>query len=282
MIEVGDDGFYQHVLLRSNEIPVVVDFWAPWCGPCRQLAPVLESVAAEHAGQFVLAKVNIDESPAVASQYGVQSIPLVIGFRDGQPVDQFLGVQPESAVRAFVRGLAPSEADRLAREADELLSGGDAVTALGRFEAALEREPRHTRSLLGMARLLAARGEVQSALDALAKIVPDGSTDAQVDRLAAELRMQAVGGGKGDVARLRARAEADPDDLGARLELGRALAASGQHEPALAELLEIVKRDARFEDEAARKAMLDLFEVLGPHEPLTQSYRRALAKYLFR
>jgi putative thioredoxin len=279
ILEVDDATFYEHVLVRSHELPVVVDFWAPWCGPCRQLAPILERVAAGADGKFVLAKVNVDDSPAVARQYGVQSIPFVVAFRDGQPLAQFLGLQPESAVREFVARLEPSPADRIAREAAELAERGERVAAEQRYRAALEAEPRHERALLGLARLLAARDEIQAALDLLARVVPGSPAETEVDRLAAELRMRAHG--SADEAALRARVNADPKDFAARLDLGRALAATRRHAEALELLLEVVRRSAEHADEA-RKAVLDVFELLGPQHELTQQYRRQLAQALFR
>jgi putative thioredoxin len=279
ILEVNDASFYQQVLVRSHELPVVVDFWAPWCGPCRQLAPVLERVAASANGRFVLAKLNVDDSPAIARQYGVQSIPLVVAFRDGQPVNQFLGLQPEAAVREFVARLEPSEADRSAREAAQLALRGERTAAEARYRAALALEPRHEAALLGLARLLGERGETEPALELLARIVPGSPAEAEVDRLSAELRMRAHG--RADEAALRRRIAADPDDFTARLELGRALAATQRHADALELLLEVIRRSSAHIDEA-RKAVLDVFELLGPRHELTQRYRKQLAQALFR
>jgi putative thioredoxin len=278
-LEVSDATFYEQVLVRSHELPVVVDFWAPWCGPCRQLGPILERVAASAAGKFALAKVNVDDSPAVARQYGVQSIPLVVAFRDGQPVNQFLGLQPESAVREFVARLEPSDADRSAREAAQLLERGERTAAEACYRAALASEPRHETALLGLARLLGARGEVQPALELLTHIVPGSPAEAEVDRLAAELRVRAHG--SADEAALRRRIAADPKDFGAQLELGRALAATQRHADALELLLEVIRKSSAHVDEA-RKAVLDVFELLGPRHELTQRYRKQLAQALFR
>jgi putative thioredoxin len=279
VLEVGDATFYEQVLVRSHEIPVVVDFWAPWCGPCRQLAPVLERVAASAAGSFVLAKVNVDDSPAVARQYGVQSIPLVVAFRDGQPVNQFVGLQPEASVREFVARLEPSEADRAARDAAQLAERGERTAAEARYRAALASEPRHEAALLGLARLLGARGEVEPALELLGRIVPGSPAEAEVDRLAAELRMRAHG--KVDESALRQRIASDPKDFAARLELGRALAARQRHADALELLIGVIRGSAALAEEA-RKAVLDVFELLGPRHELTQRYRKQLAQALFR
>ena len=279
ILEVNDATFYEQVLVRSHDLPVVVDFWAPWCGPCRQLGPILERVAASANGAFVLAKLNVDDSPAIARQYGVQSIPLVVAFRDGQPVNQFLGLQPEAAVREFVSRLEPSEADRSAREAAQLVERGERTAAETRYRAALESEPRHEAALLGLARLLGARGETEAALELLGRIVPGSPAEAEVDRLAAELRMQSHG--RADESALRKRIEADSKDFAARLELGRALAATERHADALELLLEVIRKSSAHADEA-RKAVLDVFELLGPRHELTQRYRKELAQALFR
>ena len=279
VIDVGDADFERAVLARSEEIPVVVDFWAPWCGPCRVLGPLLERLAAEHAGAFVLARVDVDQAPAVAQAFRIQSIPAVKGFRDGVVVAEFVGAQPETVVRELLRGMLPSQADRLAREGAALAAGGEAAEAEAKFRAALALEGRHARALLGLARVLADRGQVADAIALLERVAPSASVAGEAERLAAALRTRAA---TGDVDALRARLATTPDDLAARLDLGRALAAEGRHEEALAELLEVVRRDRAFDDDAARKAMVDLFAVLGSDHPLTERYREELAKALFR
>ncbi len=275
-IDVGDADFETAVLERSEVTPVVVDFWAPWCGPCRALGPLLERLAEEHQGAFVLAKVNVDEAPAVAQAFGIQSIPAVKGFRDGTLVAEFVGAQPEPAVRKLLEMVLPSATDRLVAEAAALAP--DAAEAA--LREALATEPRHARALLALARMLAARGETAEALQLLERVSPPSPLVGEAERLAAELRTRADGAG--DQAALRARIAADPGDLEARLGLGRTLAALGRHEDALAELLDVVRRDRHFADDGARKAMVDLFAVLGSDHPLTDRYRGELAKALFR
>jgi len=279
VIDVGDETFENEVVERSRRVPVVVDCWAPWCAPCRALGPVLERLAAEYDGAFILAKVNIDEAPMVQQALRVQGIPAVKGFRDGVVVAEFVGAQPESAVRRFLEKLLPSEADGLTREG-AALAARDGAAARAKFEQALARDPRHPEALLGLARLHAAEGRDADALALLQRIPPGTPGAREAERFAAELRTRADG--SGDEEALRTRVAAEPGDLEPRLQLGRLLAARGRHEEALETLLEVVRRDPGFQDGAARKAMLDLFEVVGAREPLTEKYRSALAQTLFR
>ena len=278
--DVGDADFEREVLERSKEVPVVVDLWAPWCGPCRALGPVLERLTIEHAGAFVLAKVNVDEAPAVAQALRVQSIPAVKAFRDGQLVLEFVGAQPEAAVRQFLGAVLPTEAERLARDGERRVAARDPAGAEAAFKDALARDARQPRALLGLARLHAERGEETEALKLVERISPSAPVAREAERFAAELRTRVDA--TGDEATLRHRVRAHLDDLDARLQLGRVLAARGKYDDALAELLEVVRRDPRHADDGARKAMLDVFEVLGPRDPLVEKYRGELAKALFR
>lgn len=278
VIDATDRDFETAVIARSAETPVVVDFWAPWCGPCRTLGPLLERLAEEHAGAFVLAKVNVDESPELSAALKIQSIPMVLGFRDRQVVAEFVGAVPEAAVREFLKKVLPSEAHRLALAGEQLLQDGKTAEAEASFQGALALEPRCDRAILGMARILADRHEPAEALRLL-DCVGGGAWRQHADRLAAEIRVR-QGGGAAE-ATLRAAIAANPADLGTRLLLGQALAAAGKYEEALGEYLEIVRRDRAFQDGAARRAMLDIFELLGSDHDLTGHYRSELAKVLF-
>jgi putative thioredoxin len=276
VVDVGDADFETAVIDRSHATPVVVDFWAPWCGPCRALGPLLERLAQEHAGAFVLAKVNVDEAPGVAQAFGIQGIPAVKAFRDGMLMAEFVGAQPEPTVRKLLEVVLPNEIDRLVAAATDQAPAEAEAT----LRAALECEPRHPKALLALARLVAGRGDVAEALRLLDLVAPPSPLVAEAERFAAELRTR--GDGAGDESALRARIAADPGDLEARLALGRTLAALGRHEDALGELLAVVQREPRFDDDAARKAMVDLFAVLGSDHPLTERFRGELAKALFR
>jgi putative thioredoxin len=279
--DVGDADFEHEVLERSDERPVVVDFWAPWCGPCRALGPILERLADEQAGAFVLARVNVDEAPGLAQAFQVRSIPAVRAIRERGLVGAFDGAQPESVVRQFLASVLPGEAERAAAEGQARLAAGDRAGAESAWEAALRLDPREPRALLGLGKLRAEAGDVEAALALLERIGPGTRQTEEADRVAALLRTRAAGPGA-DEDELRRRLEAAPGDLATRLALGRLLAAQGRSEEALAELLEAVRRDPAFEDGAARRAMLDLFTALGPEHPLTHEYRSALARALFR
>ena len=278
VIDTGDRDFETAVIERSKQTPVVVDFWAPWCGPCRTLGPLLERLADEHAGAFILAKVNVDENPGLSGALNIQSIPMVLGFRDGQIAAEFVGAVPESAVREFLAKVLPSEADRLAVSGDQLVRDGKSAEAESVFQRALDLDARCHRASLGLAGILAGRGDGEGALSLLDRIDP-GPLRPEADRLAAEIRIRQGGGG--DEKTLRAKLAANPADLATHLLLAQVLAAAARHEEALHEYLEVVRRDRTFHDGAARKAMLDIFELLGPENEITNRYRSEMAKVLF-
>lgn len=279
VIDVTDASFESAVLEASHEVPVLVDFWAPWCGPCQTLGPLLESLAQESAGDFLLAKVDIDQNPAIAGSLGVQSIPFVMAFRDGAIVNQFVGAQSEAVVRQFLERLLPDQADRLVGEAESLADQGEAAPAEARFRQALEQRPQHARATLGLARLLADDAREEEAELLVGTVAASGDTGAALEHLAAELRTRR--GGEQDESTLRERIARDPGDLAARVALGHTLAAAKRSRDALAEFLEVVRLDRDYEDAAARKAMLDIFTLLGNDDPLVDEYRRQLAQILY-
>jgi putative thioredoxin len=276
--DVDEASFERDVIARSAEVPVVVDFWAEWCGPCRTLGPLLERLATEGAGKFVLAKVDVDKNPRLAQAFGVRGIPAVKAIVGGAIVDEFVGAQPETVVRKFVEALQPTNADRAAARGIEAESRGDATSAESAYRDALTEDANHPAARLGLGRVLE-QDRPDEALAELEKVLPGTRERAEADRIAARIRLQREGG-EGE-AEFRDRVARNPRDVGARLALGKRLAAAGAHEEALEHLLEAVRLDRHYEEDAARKAMVDVFELLGPSHPLTQRYRDRLAQVLF-
>ena len=279
-IEAGEDNFEADVLERSHEVPVLVDFWAPWCGPCRVLGPVLEKLADEYSGKFVLAKINVDESPSLAGAFGVQGIPAVKLIKDGEIAGEFTGALPEPAVREMLSRYLPSEYDEQADEAADLEEQGKPAEAQAIYQSILDAEPTHAKSLLGLGRVLMNAGDRDGGLETLERISPAAEERKIADRLIARLQLQ--GDQSADEATLRQKLAAQPDSLEARFELAQALAANEKFEEALSEFLDIVKSDREFRDDGARKAMVQIFDVLPPDDPLIDKYRSELAKVLFR
>lgn len=279
-VSVAD--FDDKVIAASRRIPVVVDFWAEWCAPCRVLKPILEKLAAEYGGRFLLAKVNSDDNQELAVRYGVRGIPAVKAFVNGEMVDEFTGALPEGQVRDFVDGLIPSPAEPLRREALAAHSRGDLEGARKLLARAIELDPRNESAYLDYVELSIESGvldEARQLLDALRERARDRF---RFDALEAQLQL-AAGGGGADAAALRARIEADPADLAARLQLANALALARDYPAAFDQLLEIVRRDRQWQEAAGRKTMLTLFNLLSAqpeYDDLVREYRLALSRTL--
>jgi putative thioredoxin len=256
VVEATDQNFVEAVVEESKRRPVVVDLWAAWCGPCRVIGPILEKVADERKGAFLLAKLDVDANPYTAGQFGVQSIPTVIAFKDGRPVDGFIGAIPEPMVNDFIDKLLPSEADLVAAEGLEEELGGDLEDAEARYRGSLESDPNNREARLGLGRVLAETGRDEEARETLMPLLPD----ADAERV---------------LATLEVRSWADVEGPGT-LASAKRLAAHGTYREALEGMLGALR-----DDPDARRAMLDVFAVLGDEDPLVTEFRRRLANALF-
>lgn len=272
--DVDQQDFGTEVLQRSHDVPVVVDFWATWCGPCKTLGPALEAVAADYDGRFELVKVDVDQNQELSQQFHIQSIPTVVAFKNGQPVSQFMGAIPDPQIRQFIDNILPTELDLMVDRARDLVLEGDEVGASGVFSQVLEKQADHVEAGTGLASLLIANGDTETALIVLGRL----PRTSEVEKLEAAARVTAARGA--DVPELEAKLALAPDDQTLRIELAQALAANGEHEAALDHLLAVVANKGDQMDEA-RQGMVDVFGLLGDDHPLTVSYRKALANALF-
>ena len=271
--EINAPDFGAAVLQRSHDLPVVVDFWAEWCGPCRTLGPLLERLADEYGGAFELVKVDVDANQALAQQFGVQGIPYVMAFKGGQPANEFTGALPESQVRTWLDSIVPSRLDLQVDEARTAMLDGNNERSEELLRGVLTEKMDHEEAGTALASLYLSRGENALALDVLAPLSPTSD----VEKLRATARLTSSEGA--DLPALSATVEADPDDDGARIDLAKALAAGAEFEPALDHYLAVVRKKGERLNEA-RTAMIDIFEVLGADHPLSLMYRRELASAL--
>jgi putative thioredoxin len=286
MLDATEDGFAQDVIEASRESPVLVDFWASWCGPCRSLAPLLAAVETEYSGRLKVVKVNVDENRQLAAQYGVRSIPYVVAFVDGEAVDSFVGVLPAEQLRQFVARLVPDPAEIERRKAAQLRDQGDRAGAGSALRAALALDPDRDTIRHDLAQLLLDGSPTEADLGEAADCLAGVSASAKLEpRWAAlETRLQSLRRAAelpgADV--LQARIAADPDDLQARLDLANLHVAQRRFDAALEQLLAIVERDRAFGDDIGRRSMISVFDLAAGEPQLVSSYRRRLAAALNR
>jgi putative thioredoxin len=280
IVDVAEADFQRDVLEASRARPVVVDFWAAWCRPCLLLGPLLERLVAERRGEVVLAKVNVDEAPALASHFGIASIPAVKAFRDGRVIQEFEGLLPEAHLRAFLDQICPGEADRLAGQAHALEADRPAE-AERLYRQALGQRPNDEAVRLGLARVLLAQDRTDEVEALLEPVGSEGEWGAEAERLMARLFLRRAAAGLGDEASLRRRLAGEPDNATLRYEVGCLLGARGDYPAALEELLAAGERDPGLAAGKVREAMVKVFYALGADHPLANDYRGRLARLLY-
>jgi putative thioredoxin len=278
--------FRKDVLTESIKQPVLVDFWAPWCGPCKQLQPIIEKVVKAAGGKVKLVKMNIDENPEIAGQLGIQSIPAVIAFQRGQPVDGFMGALPESQVKGFIERLVgplgPGAVEELIAQAQDAQAQGDSAGAAALYAGVLEQEPDNLAALAGLARLELDAGNVEGARGVLAQVPEAKRVDPAIASIIAAIELAEKSAALGDTAELEARVNENPNDHQARFDLAMALAAKDRRDDAVDALIDIIKRDRTWDDDGARRQLLQFFDAWGPMDESSVAGRRKLSAVLFR
>jgi len=275
--------FMRDVVDASMTVPVLVDFWAPWCGPCKQLTPILEKAVRAAKGAIRLVKLNIDDHPEVPGQMGVQSVPAVFAFQEGKPVDGFMGALPESRVSAFIARLIGENADSGADidAAEAALAAGDVNTAAQAFGEILRNDAENAQAAAGLAKCYIKTGDLTRAEQTLALVPPAKADSAPVASARAALELARKADQTGDVEELRAKVAADPSAPQPRFDLALALNAAGDRQGALDELLVLVAKNRTWDDDAARKQLVQLFDAWGPDDPATSAGRQRLSSLLF-
>ncbi|MEM1277957.1 MAG: thioredoxin [Pseudomonadota bacterium] len=286
LIKDGTDAsFMADVIEASREVPVIVDFWAPWCGPCKTLTPTLEEAVRQAGGKVKLVKVNVDENQMVAGQLRVQSIPSVFGFVDGQPVDAFMGAVPASEAQAFIKKLVDLAGGGGLAEAldaaEQMLDEGQIDDATQVFAAVIQQDPAQPRAYAGLARAQLINEDLEGAKAVVDQVPEELAQDPAITAIRSAIELQEQAAGAGEEDELRAQVEADPDNHQLRFDLAVAMMGKGDNEGAVEQLLELFRRDREWNDAAAKEQLFKLFESLGPKDPLAQSGRRRLSSMIF-
>lgn len=281
VVDLKQEEFESEVVKKSHTTPILVDFWAPWCTPCQSLSPLLEKLAEEYAGAFLLTKINTDENPDLSLTFQVRSIPQVILFQNGKAVDQFMGVIPEPEIRRFLKPYCSNETDKLFTDSQVKLKAGKKEEARGLLEQVINREPLHSAARLALAKLLIREQQLDQAQSHLQEIAFLADERESADRLQQVIGLHENCKEAGGLSSVSITLENNSQDLSARITLASCLVASGQYRKALEEFLAVIVSDKHYRKDSARKAMLAIFSLIGERSDLAEEFRKRLARALY-